>query len=190
MQALKDKIKAEGKSLGKGILKVDGFVNHRIDAALMRDCGEAFAELFRHTRPNLVLTAEISGIAPALMTAAALGCAVVYARKKRPVTMPEDAYMALAPSHTKGSITPLMVSPEFLQEGERVLIIDDFLASGQTIKALTELCAQAKAEIVGIGALIEKPFELGRDLLTHVDAPIHSLAQITHLSEGVIEVAP
>ena len=99
MQAHKDKIKAEGKSPGKGILKVDGFVNHRIDATLMRNCGEAFAELFRHTRSNHVLTAEISGIAPALMTAAALGCAMVYARKKRPVTMPEDAYMALAPSH-------------------------------------------------------------------------------------------
>lgn len=190
MLALKDQIRAEGRALSGGILKVDGFVNHRVDAALMSACGEAFADLFRETRPDLVLTAEISGIAPALMTAAALKIPVVYARKKRPITMPEDAYMALAPSHTKGSITPLMVSPEFLKAGERVLIIDDFLASGQTIKGLTSLCAQASAEVVGIGALIEKTFERGRILLSDLNVPVHSLAQITRLEEGLIEVAP
>ena len=156
----------------------------------MASCGQAFAEHFRDTRPDIILTAEISGIAPAVMTAAALNLCVVYARKKRPVTMPQDAYMAVAPSHTKGNITPLLVSPEFLKAGERVLIIDDFLASGQTIRALTELCTQAKAELVGIGALIEKSFEGGRTLLEALNVPIHSLAQITHLSEGRIEVAP
>ena len=168
------------QNLGNGDPKVMAD-NHRVDAALMQRCGSAFAEHLS-TAPDLVLTAEISGIAPALMTAAALGCKVVYARKKRPVTMPEDAYMALAPSRTKGSITPLMVSPEFLKGGERVLIIDDFLASGQTIQGLTELCAQAGATLVGIGALVEKTFEHGRQLLAEHQVPIYSLAQITSLN--------
>ena len=91
MQDLVDKIREEGKALGSGILKVDGFINHRVDAVLMYKCGIAFAEFFKSKRPDLVLTAEISGIAPALMTASALQCKVVYARKKRPVTMPENA---------------------------------------------------------------------------------------------------
>lgn len=185
---LVEKIKREGKNLGNGILKVDGFINHRVDAALMQNCGVAFADHFRETQPDLVLTAEISGIAPALMTAAALGCKVVYARKKRPITMPEDAYVALAPSHTKGNITPLMVSPEFLKAGERVLIIDDFLASGQTIKGLTRLCDQAGATLVGIGTLVEKTFEHGRLLLADHKVPIYSLAQITALNGDHIEL--
>lgn len=191
MQALKEMIRAEGRSLGNGILKVDGFINHRVHAKLMADCGEALARRFREAAPDLVLTAEISGIAPALMTAAQLGCSIVYARKKRPVTMPPEAYLAHAPSHTKGEMTPLMVSPEFLKAGERVLIIDDFLASGQTIKGLVELCRQAQAEVVGIGALIEKPFEKGREVLgAVVDVPIVSLAQISSLEGGKVEVAP
>ena len=173
-----------------GILKVDGFINHRIDAALMAQCGEALAEKFRSTSPQLVLTAEISGIAPALMTAASLECSVVYARKERPVTMPVTAFTSSAPSRTKGKSTPLMVSPEFLQAGERVVIIDDFLATGQTIRALAELCRQADSILVGVGALIEKPFEGARDYLSDLDVPIHSLAQITRLAEGVVEVAP
>ena len=190
MDALKHKIRTEGQALEGGILKVDGFINHRIDAPLMSKCGVAFADLFRHTNPDLVLTAEISGIAPALMTASALGCSVVYARKKKPITMPSVVYSSSAPSRTKGQVTPLLVSPEFLKEGERVLIIDDFLASGQTIRGLVDLCDQAKATVVGIGALVEKPFENGRALLEHVNAPIHSLAQITSLDNRTVEVAP
>ena len=102
--------------------------------------------------------------------------------------MPENAYMALAPSHTKGSITPLMVSPEFLKAGEKVLIIDDFLASGQTIKGLVELCNQAQAELVGIGAVVEKTFEHGRQLLDFANVPIHSLAKVTSLTQTGFEV--
>lgn len=190
MEALRNRILEEGQCLGGGILKVDGFVNHRVDGTLMAGCGQAFADIFRETNPDIILTAEISGIAPALMTASSLNLCVVYARKKRPVTMPDNAYMSFAPSHTKGGVTPLLVSPEFLKGGERVLIIDDFLASGQTIKALADLCRQAGAVLVGVGALIEKTFEGGRDTLKGLNVPIHSLAQITHLSEGVIEVAP
>ena len=194
MYALRAKIKDEGRAINGAILKVDGFINHRVDAALMEQCGATFARRFVDLKPDIVLTAEISGIAPALMTGAALGCAVVYARKKRPVTMHQGAYVASAPSRTKGGEPcPLIVSPEFLKTGERVLIIDDFLASGQTILGLIELCRQANATIVGVGALVEKTFENGRDTLRSalVDGqPIETLAQITSLEDGIVEVAP
>ena len=190
MSSLRRRIIEEGRSLGGGILKVDGIINHRVDAGVMRECGDLFATQFAHTKPDLVLTAEISGIAPALMTASNLGCNVVYARKKKPVTMPGEPYIAHAPSHTKGGVTPLIVSREFLKAGERVLIIDDFLASGQTIKALVDLIDQAGAELVGIGALVEKSFEGGRELLAERGVPIYSVVQITRLAEDVIELAP
>jgi len=190
MHTLRERILEEGRSLGGGILKVDGLINHRVDAEVMRGCGEAFAAEFAHLKPDLILTAEISGIAPALMTASYLGCNIVYARKKRPVTMPGEPYIAHAPSHTKGGVTPLIVSREFLKAGERVLIIDDFLASGQTIKGLVELVSMAGAELVGIGALVEKSFEGGRALLAETGVPIHTLVQITRLEEGLIELAP
>ena len=189
MQVLKNRIDVEGRALPGGILKVDGFINHRIDAALMHDCGVALAHHFRSLKPQLILTAEISGIGPGLMTAAQLGCSVVYARKKQPVTMPNNCYRSSAPSHTKGEMQHLLVSAEFLKASEKVLIIDDFLASGKTILALADLCRQANAPLIGIGTLIEKTFENGRQLLEPLGVPVHSLAKITHLSEGSIGIA-
>ena len=133
MQELKDRILQEGKNLGGGILKVDGFINHQVDPALMDACGQEFARRFRDIGATKVLTAEISGIAPALTTAYHLGLPVVYARKSKPITMPDQVFLTLTPSHTKGRTVELIVSPEFLAGGERILLIDDFLASGATI---------------------------------------------------------
>ncbi|MCJ7513665.1 MAG: xanthine phosphoribosyltransferase, partial [Anaerolineales bacterium] len=135
------------------------------------------------------LTAEISGIAPALTTAFHLGLPVVYARKTKPITMPDQIYLTLAPSHTKGRTVELIVSPEYLGRDERVLIIDDFLASGQTILGLVRLAQTAGATVVGIGALVEKSFEGGRTLLTSLGVPIESLAVISDMSEGRIVFA-
>ncbi len=190
MEELKKKLRSEGLSLGGGILKVDGIINHRIDAPLMAKCGGAFADTFKGTNPTLILTAEISGIGPALMTGVAMGCPVLYARKKKPITMPEVVYSSSAPSRTKGEVTPLLASPEFLTSEERVLIIDDFLASGRTIMGLVDLCRQAQATVVGVGALVEKSFEEGRSLLSSLEVPIHSLAQITSLDNATVVVAP
>ena len=186
MKALEDKIRAEGKNLGQGILKVDSFVNHQVDPALTMECGKEFAALFRDVRPTKVLTCEISGIAPALATGFALNIPVVYARKSKPITMPDTVFLTTAPSHTKKRDVEIMASPEYLQAGERVLIIDDFLASGQTIMALVRITKVAGAEIVGIGALIEKSFEGGRASLEVLGVPIHSLACITDMSDGKI----
>lgn len=189
MQALKDRIAKEGRNLGNGILKVDGFINHQVDPMLMNECGRELAARFSSVGATKVLTAEISGIAPALTTALHLGLPVVYARKSKPITMPDQIFLTLAPSHTKGRTVELIVSPEYLASGEKVLIIDDFLASGQTILGLARLAQAAGSTIVGIGAVIEKIFEGGRGALTSLNVPIESLATITDMSNGNIVIA-
>ncbi len=186
MEKLKKRIVTEGKNLGGGILKVDGFINHQVDPVLMDECGRDLAKRFASVGATKVLTAEISGIAPALTTAMHLGLPVVYARKTKPITMPDHIFLTLTPSHTKGRIVELIVSPEYLRSGEKVLIIDDFLASGQTIMGLVRLTEAAGAEIVGIGAVIEKRFEGGRDLFTDLRVPVESLAVITDMRDGKI----
>jgi xanthine phosphoribosyltransferase len=186
MQRLKDRIRREGKNLGNGILKVDGFINHQVDPALMDECGRELAARFADVNASKVLTAEISGIAPALMTANHLGLPVVYARKTKPITMPHEVFLTLAPSHTKGRTVELIVSPEYLGPNERILIIDDFLATGQTIMGLVRLTQVAGSHVVGIGALIEKTFEGGRALLETLNVPIYALARISDMSEGRI----
>jgi len=187
VKELEQRILRDGKVLGGGILKVDSFVNHQVDPLLMDACGREFARLFAPVGATKVLTAEISGIAPAVTTAIHLGLPVVYARKTKPITMPDQVYLTLAPSHTKGRMVELIVSPEYLANGEKVLIIDDFLASGQTILGLARLAEASGSKIVGIGALIEKLFEGGRAALKSLGVPIHSLACITAMDEdGVV----
>ena len=110
----------------------------------------------------------------------------MYARKNKPITMPDQVYLTVAPSHTKGSMVELIVSPEYLGHGERVLIIDDFLASGSTIMGLARLAQAAGAELVGVGALIEKSFEGGREALRHLNVPIHGLVCISSMENGQI----
>ncbi len=186
MKELKERILREGRVLGGGILKVDSFVNHQVDAALMDACGREFARRFANLGATRVLTAEISGIAPALTTALHLRLPVVYARKTKPITMPDQVYLTLAPSHTKGHMVELIVSPEYLAGGEKVLVIDDFLASGATILGLVRLAEAAGAKIVGIGALIEKTFEGGREALKPLGVPIEALARIVSMEGGQI----
>jgi xanthine phosphoribosyltransferase len=189
MEELKRRILAEGQDLGNGILKVDGFINHQVDPGLMDRCGQELAARFAKVGATRVLTAEISGIAPALMTAMHLGLPVVYARKTKPITMPDKVFLTVAPSHTKGRMVELIVSPEYLDHGERVLIIDDFLATGQTILALVRLAQAAGSSVVGIGALIEKTFEGGREALRPQGVPVEALVMITAMGDGGITFA-
>lgn len=189
MLELIERIRRDGKNLGNGILKVDGFINHQVDPALMDTCGRELARRFAHVGATKVLTAEISGIAPALTTAQHLSLPVVYARKSKPITMPDQVFLTTAPSHTKGRMVELIVSPEYLGVGEKILIIDDFLASGATIWGLVHLAQAAGATIVGIGALIEKVFEGGRERLKPVGVPIEALAVITALDGDRITFA-
>jgi xanthine phosphoribosyltransferase len=189
MEILKQRILTHGKNLGHGILKVDGFINHQVDPQLMDECGRELARRFAHIGATKVLTAEISGIAPALMTAFHLGVPIVYARKHKPITMPDQVFLTLSPSHTKGITVEMIVSPEYLRSQERVLIIDDFLASGQTIQGLVRLAQAAGATVIGIGAVIEKTFEGGRAALSDLQIPIESLATIADMSDGKIVFA-
>jgi len=167
--------------MGGGILKVDGFINHQVDATLMMLVGKEIARRMGRLGANKVLTAEISGIAPAVMTAWALDVPVVYARKHKPITMPDAVYVQRAPSHTKGKGVELMVSPEFLGPGDRILIVDDFLATGRTISALVGLVRQSGAELVGVGAVIEKGFEKGRQELEDLGVPVEAVVVIERM---------
>lgn len=181
------RIAAEGRSLGGGIIKVDSFINHRLEPDLTLEMGRAFAERFAAAGVNKVVTAEVSGIAPALTTGLALGVPVVYARKKRPVTM-ADALEAHAPSRTKGGVTPLYLSLEYVGPGDKVLLIDDFLASGQTILVLAALISRCGAQLLGVGCVIEKTFEPGRAALEPLGVPVASLAAVIHLGEDGVQV--
>jgi xanthine phosphoribosyltransferase len=186
---LKRRIITEGRNLGGGILKVDGFLNHQVDPHLMEACGRDLARRFAFTRATKVLTAEISGIAPAFCTALAMSVPLVYARKQKPITMPDQIYLTLAPSHTKGRSVDLIVSPEYLGADERVLIVDDFLATGQTILGLARLARAAGATLVGVGVVIEKTFEGGREALLPLEVPVEALARIADMSGGKIVLA-
>jgi len=187
MDVLRDRILAEGENLGRGILKIDSFLNHQVDARLMEMVGETIAAAFRSAEPTRILTAEVSGIVPAVMAAKALdNLPIVYARKHKPITMSEPVYIEVAPSHTKGSEVNLMVSPEFLDQNDRILIVDDFLATGKTIEALARIVANAGADLIGIATVVEKSFEDGRQMLGHWGVPILSMATVVDMSEDQI----
>ncbi|MCE7945946.1 MAG: xanthine phosphoribosyltransferase [Chloroflexi bacterium CFX4] len=189
MKELQERIRTEGQNLGDGILKIDSLLNHQIDAALIMRCGEEIAHRFRAENVTRILTAEVSGIAPSFAAAYALGVPVVYARKVKPITMYGPVYLETAPSHTKGMEVNLLVSAEFLPAGERVLIIDDFLASGRTLKGLIRIVRSARCTVVGVACVVEKTFELGRQVLEPFGVRIESLAVITSMENGQITFA-
>lgn len=189
MDELKERIRAEGQNLGDGILKIDSLINHQLDAGLIMRCGAALAACFSDKGVTRILTAEVSGIAPAFATAVALNVPVVYARKTKPVTMYGPVFLETAPSHTKGMEVQLLVAAEFMPPGERVLIIDDFLATGRTIKSLVRIVRGAKSEVIGIGAVVEKIFEGGRASLEKYGVPITALVTITNMDNGRIDFA-
>lgn len=186
MKILKDRIEKEGKHLGKGILKVDGFMNHQIDPLLMKQIGEEFAKRFANVNATRILTAETSGIAPALSAAVVMQIPLVFARKHKPVTMAGEPHRQSAPSPTKGGEVELIVSGEYLHATDRVLIIDDFLSSARTINALVKIVEGSGATLVGIGAVIEKSFAGGRDAIGRTDIPIESLAVIEKFEDEKI----
>lgn len=192
MKTLRERILAEGQNLGNGILKIDSLLNHQLYPDLMMEMGKDMAARFEGVQIDRILTAEISGIAPALMTGLVLGVPVVYARKMKPITMSGPVFLETAPSHTKGGEVNLLVSSEFLHADENVLIVDDFLASGKTLLALSRMVKSARSNLVGVGVVVEKTFEGGRDAMLKAgftDIPIEALAVITSMDDGKIVVA-
>lgn len=186
MDKLVERIKTHGNVLGEGVLKVDQFLTHQVDYELMREIGTVFAERFQESGITKVVTIEASGIAPALYTAEKLQVPMIFARKAKSLTMDEELLTASVYSFTKQVTSQVSISKKFLSSDDTVLIIDDFLANGQAAIGLIELCQQAGAKVVGIGIVIEKSFQTGRQLLEEMGIPVVSLARIASLSEGQV----
>jgi xanthine phosphoribosyltransferase len=165
------------------ILKIDHFLNHRVEPSFMAAMGQALAERVRPFAPELVLTAEASGIAPALAAATALDVPLVYAKKYSP-DVEAPALSRVVPSPTKGGQTRLVISGRYLTPGTRVAIVDDFLANGRTALALAEIVADAGARVVVAGFIVEKLFQGGRLELEAHGIPVATLAQVERLQEG------
>lgn len=179
---LKERILRDGKMLNDSIIKVSSFLNHMVDTELMVACGDELAERLRHTMPNKLLTVESTGLIVGLPTARELGIPLVFARKSRPITI-SDSYQTTYRSATKGTTHELIVSCEYLEAGDRVIIVDDFLAGGSTAEALFKLANMAHAKVVGVGVLIEKMSEGGRAFLSGYDVPVESLAKMLPCGE-------
>lgn len=182
-EPLVQRIVAEATVVDDRILKIDHFLNHRIEPAFMRAMGEALAARIRRFEPTLVLTAEASGIAPALAVAMMLDLPLVYAKKYAPV-VETPALSRIVPSPTKGGETKLAVSGRYLTAGARVALVDDFLANGRTALALAEIVADAGASTVVAAFLVEKLFQEGRAPLAALEIPIATLAQVERLQGG------
>jgi len=186
MQILKKRIINEGRCLEGGILKVDSFINHQIDPALMMAIAEEFAKRFENSGAKKIITVEASGIAPALMTGYKMGLPVVFAKKKQPSTMAAGFYQAEVTSFTKQRSYPMVISREYLQPGNKVLFIDDFLAHGNAARGIISICRQAGVTLTGMGFVVEKCFQQGGQWLREQGIHIESLAEIESLEGGKI----
>lgn len=185
MKELEDAIRKYGIGLGNDVVKVDMFLNHRIDTGLLMKMGETFADEFREDAPTLVLTVEASGIAMAVAAAAQLGnIPVLFAKKSATVVQTEDMLQAQVYSFTHKTQNTIRVNRNYLPQSSRVLIIDDFLANGEATQGMIELCRQAGAEVIGIGIAVEKGFQDGGKKLREAGYKLRSLAVIDAIEDG------
>lgn len=181
------RILTDGKCLEGGILKVDNFINHQIDPELLKQMSIELVRRFAAKDINKILTIEASGIAPAIMMGFLLDVPVVFAKKKKPSTM-SDMLVTSVFSFTKQRSYDVCVAKEFLNKGDKVLFIDDFLANGNAAKGIIDLINQAEAELVGMGFLIEKSFQHGGDYLRRQNIQVESLAIIDSLDNCTITI--
>ncbi|MFE4713796.1 MULTISPECIES: xanthine phosphoribosyltransferase [Paenibacillus] len=186
MELLRRKVIDEGIVLGQGVLKVDSFLNHQMDPVLMREIGREFTRRFNGEEITKVLTIESSGIAPGIMTALELDVPLIFARKQKSLTLTEDIYVEKVYSFTKKETNEITVSKKFIAPGERVLIVDDFLANGEAAFGLARIVEQAGGSVAGIGIVIEKSFQPGHRLLQEAGYRVESLVRIASLTEGQI----
>ena len=187
MKLLEEKILAEGKALNEDILKVDSFINHKVDAELMMAIGQDFAEHFKDQGVTKVVTIESSGIAPAVMTAYCMQIPLVIMKKQPSKILNKNLLQTEVASFTKGTSYELTISAEQISEDDHVLIIDDFLANGESATGAIRLLRMAHATVAGLGILIEKSFQPGREKLMDQGIHVYSLARIAKLGENLIE---
>ena len=187
MKLLEDKILAEGIAESENILKVDSFINHQVDPELMKKMGKDIAEHYKGKGITRIATIESSGIAPALMAAEALGVPLVILKKQPSKVLNDNLLQTVVTSFTKGTSYELTLSHQFIEENDNVLIIDDFLANGEAASGAIRLLTEAGASIAGVGILIEKSFQPGREKLEEQGIDVYSLARVSRLDKGVIE---
>ena len=188
MQILKDRIRRDGKIKEGNVLKVDSFLNHQMDIQLFEEIGKEFKRRFEKDEVNKILTIEASGIGIACVTAQSFGVPVVFAKKNQTKNIAGDVYTTKVESFTHGRVYDIIVAKEFLGKGDKVLLIDDFLANGMALEGLAELVQMSGAELVGAGIVIEKGFQQGGDLLRSQGIRIESLAVIESMDEKTGEI--
>lgn len=189
MQELKDRILAEGEVIGTEVLKVDAFLNHQIDPGFTLRMGEELARRFAGEQITRILTVEASGIAVAMAVGLALGVPVVFAKKKRALTQQGAVYSAAVFSFTRREAVDITVAAKYLTAGDRVLIVDDFLAHGEALRGLISIVRQAGAALAGAGIVVEKRFQKGGEALRAEGVRIEALAAIEAMEAGVIRFA-
>ena len=184
MQLLKDRIRKDGKILPGHIVKVDGFLNHRIDTILLEEIAKEFKRRFGDLDVSLILTAEASGIALATITAKEFGVPMVFAKKAKSDNIEGGLYASDIFSYTYKKKVTLLVSKEWISSSDRVLIIDDFMANGEAMRGLCDIVKGADAELVGIGVAVEKGFQHGGDRIRESGINLQSLAIIDEANEN------
>ncbi|WP_105122637.1 xanthine phosphoribosyltransferase [Streptococcus suis] len=190
MQTLEERILKDGQVLGENILKVDSFLTHQVDFGLMKEMGQVLADAYRSKDITKVVTIEASGIAPAVYVAESLDVPMIFAKKHKNITMTEGILTAEVYSFTKQVTSTVSIASKFLSPEDKVLIVDDFLANGQAAKGLIDIIQQAGATVVGVGIVIEKSFQDGRQLLIDAGVPVTSLARIDRFENGQVVFAP
>lgn len=188
MELLKQKILNEGEVFEGNILKVDGFLNHQIDCVFLHEAGKEFHRLFKDEGVNKVLTIEASGIAIGAFVAQEFQCPLVFAKKSKTKNIRGDVYSASVDSFTHGTTNQVIVSKKFLSPGDRVLIIDDFLAVGNALKGLIAIVEASGAKVVGCGTVIEKGYQHGGDKLREQGYKVESLAIVESMDAATGEV--
>ncbi|MFD1429494.1 MULTISPECIES: xanthine phosphoribosyltransferase [Lacticaseibacillus] len=189
MKLLEDRIEKDGRVLGEDVLKVDSFLNHQIDPDLMVALGNEFYARFKDEPITKILTVESSGIAPALAAGMAFHVPVVFARKHKSLTLKDNLYTSEVYSFTKKTANQIAIAEKFLSSDDKVLIVDDFLANGQAVEGLIDIIGQAGATLEGVGIVIEKTFQKGRQLLDDRHIRVESLARIAAFENGHVVFA-
>ena len=183
MELLKQRIREDGKIKGTDVLKVDKFLNHQMDVKLFREMGREFKRRYEGCEINKILTIEASGIGIACIVAQEFDCPVIFAKKTQTKNIAGEVYTSKVESFTHGRVYDIIVAKEFLGPGDKLLIIDDFLANGAALQGLIALAKNAGAEVVGAGIAIEKAFQPGGALLRAQGVRIESLARVKAMDE-------
>ncbi len=190
MKLLEDRIAKDGKVLPGSIIKVDGFLNHRVDIALMKQLADEFYRCFGDDKPTVILTIEASGIALATITAERFGVPLLFAKKAKSDNIEGGLYKSEIFSYTYKKTVNLILSAEWLSSKDRVLVIDDFMANGEALRGVLDIANQAGATVVGVGIAVEKGFQSGGQKLRDRGYKVRSLAIIEHADENGITFRP